>query len=151
MAPKEILHPPSTLVIEYRSISLAIRGIGSVIIIVVILIVADVLSNILALTILGIWLVISVLWIKKAFIDTALIITNVGVKINSKQIIEWDHITKFLTKTIVIDGDEVERIMINAGNKHFQFDMEDLEVDKERLIRWIAFFKQRRSNLTSQQ
>lgn len=136
---------PSTLVIEYKSMTLIIRGVLSLVIIVALGILTDALSNILALVVLSIWMGFAMLWIKKAYLDTALKITDNGIKINDKHNVEWHHIVDFYIKTIVVEDGEFERLFINTEIGNFKFDLDDLDVDKERLNRWLKFYKQRKS------
>ncbi len=133
---------PSTLVIEYKSISLVIRGVLSIAIIVALTILTNALSNILAIVVLSIWLAIAILWLKKAYLDTALIITDNGIKINDKHNIEWHTVDNFFIKTTVVDDGEIETLIINTEKGDFKFDLDDLNIDKERLNRWIKFHKQ---------
>lgn len=133
---------PSTLVLEYKSMSLIVRGVLSIVAIVALIILTDALTNVLAIAVLSMWLVIAILLIKKAYLDTALIITNTGFKINDKYKVEWHHVGDFYIKTIVVEDGEFERLFINTERGNFKFDLDDLVVDKERLNRWIKFYKQ---------
>jgi hypothetical protein len=136
------LPPPSTLVVEYKSASLVVRAVLSIISIIALLKFTEASSNVLAIFVLGTWLVISLVWLRKAYYDTALIITDTGMKINEKYNIQWTYIDNFFIKTVVVDGQDAQKLIIKSKIKNFKFHMDDLDVDKERLNRWIQFYKQ---------
>jgi hypothetical protein len=133
---------PTTLVIEYNSVLLIVRGVISIVIIIALLTMTKALSNILAVILLSFWFAIASLSIKKAYFNTALIITVSGIKINDKHIIGWNLIENFSIKTVIVDGTEAEKLIINSRSKNFTFDMGDLNIDKEALNSWIKFYKQ---------
>jgi len=133
---------PSALVIEYKSTSLVIGGVLSIIAIVALTIFTKALSNIILIIALGIWLVVALTWLKKAFLETALIITDKQIKINDKHTIEWHTVDNFYIKTIVWDDGNQETLIINTKKRDFKFDLAEVDIDKERLNRWIKFYKQ---------
>jgi hypothetical protein len=135
------LYQPATLVVEYNSTSLIFRGVLSIILIIVLLVTADALTNFIAVAALGIWFVLSLFWIKKAYKDKALVITDFGIKIHDKDNIKWKNIINFFIKTIVDDVSKGEILVIKTDIRNFEFEMRDLNVDRERLDRWIKFYK----------
>ncbi|MCZ8217578.1 MAG: hypothetical protein O9262_15140 [Cyclobacteriaceae bacterium] len=138
----ELESTPTSLVIEYKVTSLVVRAILSIVIISYLLIAADALSNILAVILLGVWFLISMLWLRKAFLKTALIITDAGLKVNDKINIQWNQVYRFYIKTSTVDGQDAERIIINSDVKDFDLAMEDLDFDREGLNRWIRYYNQ---------
>ncbi|NOS94607.1 MAG: hypothetical protein HOP30_22070 [Cyclobacteriaceae bacterium] len=82
------------------------------------------------------------MWLKKAYLDTALIITDKQIKVNDKHKIEWHMVNNFYIKTIAWDDGDEETLIINTKKRDFKFDLADLVIDKERLNRWIKFYKQ---------
>jgi hypothetical protein len=119
------LIPPSTLVVEYKSMSLIIRGLLSVVAIIALIILTDALSNVLAIAVLSIWFVLAILWIKKACLNTALIITDTKVIINDKYKVEWPQIGDFYINTIVAEDGKFERLFINTEKGNFNFNLDD--------------------------
>lgn len=51
-------------------------------------------------------------------------------------------VNNFYIKTIAWDDGDEETLIINTKKRDFKFDLADLVIDKERLNRWIKFYKQ---------
>ena len=136
------LGAPASLVVEYKSMALIVRGGISIALIITLLIFTEALTNIIAVVALSAWFIVALIMLRKAYLNTAFTLTDQGINIHGRNLVEWRSITEFSIETERIESDVIERILVKSKtSKDHKFDLEDLSVSKDALHLWLDYYK----------
>jgi hypothetical protein len=135
---------PNSIVIEYKEESTIWRGVILFIFGIVVLIWGNAFTNWMAAVVFVITSVVSIIWIRRGFYDTALILTNDGFKFQNNKTVDWKKVNYVYFKNVFADMVEGYELIIQTDSKNYKIDVEDLDIDIEELGHWIAYFRLRR-------